>query len=167
MRTGLIILGDLKDQDLIWMSRNGDVIKRGAGDVLITGGQEVSSLFIVLGGDVDVIVGDGTIVASLSTGDVIGEMSLIENRPPSADVVCRGDCRFLAVPRETLTDELRANDGFAARFYRALAVFLSTRLRTQTLKAGDDDEIDERLLDNLHVAGDRMLRLMALLEGRA
>ena len=48
-------------------------------------------------------------------------------------------------------------------------MFLSDRLRTATGgSAGEaaDGELDEGLLDTLHVAGDRFVRLLALLDGR-
>ena len=162
MRKGLIILGDLKDQDLIWLSRAGQVRDCSANEILIAEGRDVEDLFFVTEGSFAVRVG-GREVAEVGVGDVLGEMSFVEKRPPSASVVAKGSARALAVPRAALLEEFRRNDAFAARFYRALAVFLSDRLRSMT--EGDDGELDEGLLDTIHVAGDRMLRLIDLLEG--
>lgn len=164
MRKGLIILGDLADQDLIWLSRAGSVRSFEPGAVLIAEGREIADLFFVTGGAFAVRVG-GREVADVGVGDVLGEMSFVEKRLPSASVIAREPSRALAVPRAALMEEFRRNDAFAARFYRALAVFLSDRLRSMT--DGDDGELDEGLLDTLHVAGDRMIRLIDLLEGEA
>ena len=39
------------------------------------------------------------------------------------------DCVVLAVPQRALRDKLHKDQGFAARFYRALAIFLANRMR--------------------------------------
>lgn len=162
MPKGLIILGDLQDQDLIWLARAGEKRQMKAGDILIREGHDIGELFFVTDGKFRVNAG-GSQVAEITTGDVLGEMSFVEKRPPGATVEAMGEARVLAVPREALMAEFRRNEAFAARFYRALAVFLSERLRAMT--PGHEAELDEMLLDTLHVAGDRMLRLIGLLEG--
>lgn len=164
MRKGLIILGDLKDQDLIWLSQNGTMRRLAAGDRLIAEGAQVTDLFVITEGWCDVSV-DGTGVAQLSVGDIMGEMSFVEKAGASATVTAAEPTRVLAVPQKALLAQFRVDEGFAARFYRALAVFLSDRLRSMAPGA-DADELDEGLLDTLHVAGDRMLRLIGLLEGQ-
>lgn len=169
MRNSLFILSDLDDRDLIWLNSAGALRRLAAGERLIEAGREVRHLFFVIDGSLAVTLANGG-VATLGSGDVIGEMSFIEKRPPSASVVAEGAARLLAVPREAILARFEGDAAFAARFYRALAVFLSDRLRTATGgTAGEaaDGEIDEGMLDTMHVAGDRFIRLIALLEGRA
>ena len=169
MRKALYILGDLDDQDLIWLADHGELRRLGAGETLIRAGAPVRELFFVTEGELLVKTPSGREVARLGVGDVIGEMSFVEKNSPSVSVEAAASCRLLAAPRETLLAEFAANPAFAARFYRALAVFLSDRLRSTTAMGEGDEienELDEGLLDNLHVAGDRMLRLIDLLEGR-
>ena len=169
MRKALYILGDLDDRDLIWLAAEGAVRRAAAGETLIRAGAPVRELFFVTEGELAVKTPAGREVARLGVGDVIGEMSFVEKNSPSVSVEAVSAARLLAVPRETLVAEVAANPAFAARFYRALAVFLSDRLRSTTAAgAGEevDNELDEGLLDNLHVAGDRMLRLIDMLEGR-
>lgn len=164
MRKGLIILGDLQDQDLIWLAGAGEVRQLDKGDVLIEEGKPISDLFFITDGWFEVVA-QGQKVASLSVGDIMGEMSFVEKAPPSATVRATEAARVLAVPRKALTEHFREDTGFSARFYRALAVFLSDRLRS--MMPGDaGNELDEGLLDTIHVAGDRMLRLIDLLEGK-
>jgi len=165
MRKGLIILGDLQDQDMIWLSRSGRVHRLEPGDHLIEAGRDIDDLFIVTDGWLSVQV-DGAELAEVGTGDVLGEMSFVEKRPTSAAVVAKSAARALGVPRQALLDEFKTNTGFAARFYRALAVFLSDRLRSMTTDS-ERGQVDEGILDQMHVAGDRLLRLIDLLEGRA
>ena len=67
---------------------------------------------------------------------------------------------------QSLLAAFEKDTGFAARFYHALAIFLSDRLRSATAEGAADDELDEGLLDTLHQAGDRFVRLLNLLGGR-
>lgn len=164
MRKALYILGELEDRDIIWLSRAGEVRGLGAGEMLIEAGREVTELYFVTDGTLEVTTGAGRI-AILALGDVIGEMSFVEKRLPGASVAALDDARVLAVPRDAILAEFERDSGFAARFYRALAVFLSDRLRTATAP-GDGGELDEAILDTLHQAGDRFIRLVGLLEGR-
>ncbi len=179
MRKALYILADLDDRDITWMSTAGRVRDVAAGATLITEGVAIDALYIVLDGRLEVTVGAGTRVAELASGDIIGEMSLIEKRPPSASVRTLEPSRLLAIPQGAVRERLEKDPGFAARFYRALAVFLSDRLRATVATLGygkpagesrqealeRENELDEGLLDTLHVAGDRMRRLIAMLEG--
>lgn len=169
MRKALYILGDLNDRDLIFLAEHGQIRIVTAGEQVIQAGEPLHFLFFVTEGDLQVQTPGGMSIADLGVGDVIGEMSFVEKSSPSVSVVARRTSRILAIPRSVLMTEFARNQGFAARFYRALAVFLSDRLRTTTSEAAGeelDNELDEGLLDNLHVAGDRMLRLIDLLEGR-
>ena len=178
MRKALYILGDLNDQDVAWLAETGNRQSVSAGTTVIKEGEQVESLYIITDGTCEVVLADGKRLAELGSGDIVGEMSLIEKRPPMASVKALSDCTILAVPQTLLRAELDRNQGFAARFYRAIAVFLSDRLRSTVGQLGYGDattkeeaftlenELDDGLLDTLHVAGDRMLRLIAILDGR-
>ena len=75
--------------------------------------------------------------------------------------------------RALLTTRLEQDNGFAGRFYRAVAVFLSHRLRNTVsrLGYGGEREMDGRaieyqtrtdfnVLDNVHLAGARFNRML-------
>jgi CRP/FNR family transcriptional regulator, cyclic AMP receptor protein len=106
-------------------------------------------------------------VARLRSGEIVGEMSFVDSRPPSATVQAVEPSSVLAIPRLALKARLSQDAFFAARFYRAMAVFLSDRLRStvgllgygsgQTLEdeATYADEIDTTVLDNVSLAGAR------------
>lgn len=167
MRRALYILADLRDEDLLWFNRAGRVVDVRAGETLIESGREVRDLYFILGGEFDVVVAS-VAVARLAQGDVAGEMSFVENRRPSASVIAASDAQVLAIPRRVMAEHFRQDIGFAARFYHAMAVFLSDRLRTAVSgnAGGSVEELEGDLLDTLHVAGDRFTRLLDLLSGR-
>lgn len=179
MRKALYILADLDDQDLLWLVENGSYRRFSAGTRLIEAGTRVDNLYIVIDGELEVILPPAKKIGEMGAGDIIGEISLIEKRPPAVSVVMASDSKLLAIPQQRVHNRLRRDIAFAARFYHALAVFLADRLRARVATLGYSDrdvkdaqaafeqvnELDENLLDNLHVAGDRMRRLVRLLEG--
>lgn len=165
MKKALYILADLDDRDILWLSSAGRMRDLAPGETLIEAGRPVDELYFVTEGSLGVSAA-GHQVATLTAGDVIGEMSFVEKRPPSASVAALERARVLGITRDTILAAFEADQGFAARFYRALAVFLSDRLRTATSGGQDDGELDEGLLDTLSQAGDRFVRLVGLLEGR-
>ena len=174
MRKSLILLGILNDSDLEWMLRTGVKKRVATGDKAVAERQALDSLFIVLTGSFGVVVGGKERVARLLAGDIVGEMSFIDSRPPSATVVADEDSWILEIPRDQVNERLNDDPAFAARFYHAVAIFLSLRLRAtssqlgygQARRAGDeedDDEIPDDILDKLAIAGHRF----AILQERA
>jgi CRP-like cAMP-binding protein len=65
----------------------------------------------------------------LGPGELVGEMSFLSGEAASASVVALEASRVLALPRAVLDEKIAADTGFAARFYRSLAVVISRRLR--------------------------------------
>ena len=126
--------------------------------MLITEGVPVDTLYIVLDGELDVVVGtQQRKVAHLLPGEMVGEMSFIDARPPSATVRAASNAVVCAVSTAKLKDALARDTAFAARFYKALATFLSDRVRLATTgtSAKDKDELDDNVLDNVDRAGAR------------
>lgn len=131
MRTALFLLGALDDDDIDWLIDRGDRQRLPAGSVLIQEGVPLSHLFILLDGALSVSVAatGGRAIANLLSGDIVGEMSFIDTQLPSATVTATQDSLVLRIEREELAQRLHLDVGFAARFYNALAISLSTRLR--------------------------------------
>jgi CRP-like cAMP-binding protein len=77
-------------------------IEMGDGAVLVRQGQPAPGLFALLSGRVDVIHSDGVgdkRLATLATGDVFGEMSMLSDAPAVASCLARGKCWALVLPR--------------------------------------------------------------------
>ena len=162
MRKVLFILGQLSDQDAEWLTANGRKQVLPPETVLIREAEPIDSLYIVLEGQLSVTdrdLGDAE-VARLGCGEIVGEMSFVDGRPPSATVRAVERTIALRVPRPALLRKIEADPAFAARFYRALAMFISHRLRTLTRDSPDVDELDPNVLDSLHLAASRFDRMM-------
>src|SRR5215471_15486858 len=131
MRKALLFLGILNDGDLDWMIDQGKKTEVSGGAHLIQQGQPMDSMFIILNGAfvVSTSSAPGREIARLRCGDVVGEMSFLDSRPPSASVRASEKSCVLAISKKRLSEKLESDMAFAARFYRALGVFLSDRLR--------------------------------------
>lgn len=174
MRKVLYILGELSDTDVEWLIATGMKQNLDAGQILIDQGTPITTLFIVLDGQLSVVAvrsGRENELARLGTGEIVGEMSFVDSRPPSARVKALTPSVVLAIPRPVLVAKLEQDAEFASRFYHALAIFLANRLRgmvssfgygddTEIPDENDADELDDNVLDNVYLAGSRFDRLL-------
>jgi CRP-like cAMP-binding protein len=168
MKKVLYILGELDDSDAEWLVGAGRSVDIPDGQAIIREGEPIDSLFFVTGGELRVTTGAGSVeLARLGTGEVVGEISYIDDRPPTATVTAVQDARVLAITRRVLTDKLESDPRFAARFYKALATFLADRLR-QTLRqvegSSEAQGLDELDLDDLHSVSQAGVRFERILQ---
>jgi len=142
MQNARYIAAGLSDSDMLWLLSMGKLRRLAAGETLVTAGKPVADLFFVTSGSLGVVLPDGKRVAHLHQGDVVGEMSFVERHSPLVSVVAEEPSEMLCIPRKLILDRFEQEPVFAARFYRALAVFLSERLRetTAAVKAAAEEE---------------------------
>jgi CRP/FNR family cyclic AMP-dependent transcriptional regulator len=178
MRKVLFLFGQLNDDDVEWMLTTGVRRFVPAGGTLIEQGVPVDAVFILLEGRLAVWLrskrGPERELARLNAGEIVGEMSFVDARPPSATVRALEDSTVFAIPKPALNAKLATDNGFAARFYRALAIYLSTTVRERhralggagTGEAPEEDEedgvdeLDPAVLDGVYLAGERFDRMV-------
>lgn len=138
----LVILGELSDRDLDWMLANGIRNHLTAGTILIYESKPIDALYIVLEGTLSVSVAalGNREIGVIGTGEVLGEMSFVDGRLPSATVKAIEDCLVLSIPRRLLSEKLEQDVLFSLRFYRAITKFLSTRLRGTVTRFSQDTD---------------------------
>ncbi|MDX1659483.1 MAG: cyclic nucleotide-binding domain-containing protein [Nitriliruptorales bacterium] len=85
---------DLDDDDLAALAGTGDRASVPAGTTIMTEGRRGYESAVIVAGEVEVIH-DGEILATLGPGEVIGELSLLDHRPRTADVRSRTDVDLL------------------------------------------------------------------------
>jgi len=173
MKRVLFLFGELNDLDVDWLISNGRKESVGQGTVLIQEGKPINALFVVLDGVFLVSVAglSNQEIARMGIGDILGEMSFVDSRPPSTTVQALVNSVVFAISRERLSAKLAQDLGFAARFYRALSIILSHRFRRMTLRFGERqhgspssetqsaDELDSQVLENVYIAGTRFERM--------
>jgi CRP/FNR family transcriptional regulator, cyclic AMP receptor protein len=172
MRKIFYILTRLNDEDVEWLAAVGRRQQLEVGSVLIRQGQPIEALIFVLDGQVAVTVAGIGEIARLGSGEILGEMSLVDESPPSATVTVTQPTQILAVNKQHLVARLDSDAAFAARFYCAIAMFLSIRMRNTVRRFGygnapvaTEEELDQSLLDTVHIAGARFDRMIKELLG--
>jgi len=168
MKRVLFILGQLSDLDIDWMINNGAKKELKGGEWLIRQGKEVQSLYIVLSGKFSVLneYKQELEIASIGPGEVLGEMSFIDARPPEASVLATEASTIFYIPRSRVKSKMEKDPGFSARFYLAMSMFLSNRLRSTmntlgfSIPAEDVDEIDFNVLQQVSQAGARFSQIL-------
>ncbi|NEP20242.1 MAG: cyclic nucleotide-binding domain-containing protein [Leptolyngbya sp. SIO4C1] len=130
MKRVLYVLGTLDDDDIDWLVAIGQRQEIAPSEVLIEAEQPVGAVYLILEGQFAVCAEvSQPPIAYLGSGEVTGEMSFIDTYPASAVVKAMEPGLVLAIPREQLAAKLKQDICFAARFYEAMAILLSMRLR--------------------------------------
>lgn len=96
-------------------------------EVLISPAEKNKYVYIVLSGSITIHVGspDTPALATMETGECVGEMSIIEDREPSAYVIGAEAAHLLVIPQTILWEMVDASHAFA----KNLLVVLSERVR--------------------------------------
>lgn len=105
------------------------------GELLLSPGIRNEHVFIVLSGRLNVHVGSlkAPVLAKMESGACVGEMSIIEDRDPSAFVIAAEDSHLLVIHQTILWDMVHASHEFA----KNLLVVLSERVRSHNRVIAD------------------------------
>jgi CRP/FNR family transcriptional regulator, cyclic AMP receptor protein len=138
MKQVLLFLGVLNNDDLDWMILKGRKETIAPGKVLIEESKAIDALYIVVSGTFSVRIEslENKELARIFSGEIVGEVSFIDARPPLATVRAESEAIVLSIPRFQLNVKLQQDTGFAARFYHALSICLSERLRGTVSRLG-------------------------------
>lgn len=111
--------------------KDSQVITLKSGATLLEAGQENTSLYLVLDGELRVYLnGRGLPVhAVLGPGECVGELSLIDGGNSAALVIAAQDTRMLVVPHELVWAMVDSSNGIA----RNLLAILAGRIRNDNL----------------------------------
>lgn len=125
-----------------------------AGETIIEEGDEGSWAFVILSGRVRVLkqTGSGEVILTImETGQVFGEMALIEDRPRSATVKAETDIKLRVINRQQFNELLKENPSTLVPIMKTLferlrqvSEMLAEKMITDTVsgtRAGNDKEI--------------------------
>ena len=170
MKRVLFVLGQLSDKDIEWMIDNGQKQTINQGEFLVTQGEAIENIYIVLAGSFKIFNRQNPEVniAQIGSGEIIGEMSFLDERPPSVSVVATETSSVYSLSLSRMKQMMEVDTRFAAHFYYSIGLFLSDRLRKTTGRLGygaieeneDLDEININVLNQIGQAGSRFSRML-------
>ncbi len=102
-----------------------------AGEILFRQGDHGTSVYLVVGGQVDVRVeseGGEHHLATVATGAVLGELGLLIDEPRSATVGARGHVELWEISRQSFRTGMDSGDAWAGNFLLAAARDMAQRL---------------------------------------
>lgn len=107
------------------------------GQIVFTAGDPGDTLIVVISGRIKVVVrsadGGELTLTIIGPGDVLGELSVADGGPRSADAETLDECRLLLMPRETILDVCSRAPAVA----QALTASIAAMLRRLTEAASD------------------------------
>lgn len=173
----LYFLAEMDDRDIDWILASGRRRLIPKNNALIYQNSHPEALYIIIEGSfaVRIAQGDETIeVAQVGEGELLGELSFIDSRNASADVVALEDSAVWTIPWTKLSSKLFLDNSFAAHFYHALAVLVSDRMRTlqaqldmskmQALEVQREEDLSPQVLKRLELVKARREYLMQQLK---
>tara|TARA_Y100000746_G_scaffold203642_1_gene189785 strand:+ start:232 stop:1254 length:1023 start_codon:yes stop_codon:yes gene_type:complete len=184
LRKVLVFFAGLDDQDVNTLANIGTLRRLKPGDVLISQGSEVTSLYLILAGQAEVFVevdGVNKQVGTSRRGELLGELSLLltDDQGATATVQSLEGMELMQINKDNLIDVLHDKPLLAEHFYRSLSCMLSQRSRDQLLGqrlaslskssessiSDDSEELDMSQLGGINQAGQRFNRLCEKFRG--
>lgn len=176
MRSSLIMFDELNDGDVSELTKICTKRHLAPRQVMVECGQVGQGVSVILLGQCGVETSDGTALGTLQSGDIVGEVSFVDQRTTVARVVALSQVAIAVIQESDLRELVRKDTGFAARFYLGVARTLAYRLRLNlqlSLKKKTDvfassrefaNQVDLDDLDALSAAGKRLAHFLQRLQ---
>ena len=126
------LFAELDDAELLRIAEIGRVEYFNRGATILAEGEHGPRLLVILDGSVEILRADPNgvdrSVGTATTGDVLGEISLLLELPRSASVRALDDIKCFTMDRTSFQEMVKAGDPAALKLGMALARTLATRL---------------------------------------
>jgi CRP/FNR family transcriptional regulator, cyclic AMP receptor protein len=105
------------------------------GDMIVRQFSKDTDLILVLEGSARINSFSGELIAEAGAGSIIGEMSLVDEKPRSATVVAIGNVKAAIIPAPELWKLMKEDAHVARIILLNIARVLSARLRAANIQA--------------------------------
>jgi CRP-like cAMP-binding protein len=100
----------------------------GTHEIIFREGEPGTHMYVILDGAVEIRkrTGEKTTrtMIKLKTGDIFGEMAVVEGKPRSATAIAVSDCRLLRLDQVSFYDLVASNSDFAVKMIKTLSMRL-------------------------------------------
>ncbi|MCI4625879.1 MAG: acetate/propionate family kinase [Candidatus Magnetoovum sp. WYHC-5] len=130
------VFADLTDEELKELVTNSELVTYYDGDIIKRSGEISRFLMVIYEGKVDIISykeGIKKRIATIETGDIVGEMSICTGEPNFVDVVSVGKCKVVKIKREVCTGLLLKNPKTMAKIAQTITKRLVYREMDEAL----------------------------------
>lgn len=157
-------IGEFSNDDVAWVIGNGSQRSYRAREVIIREGVMPEEVFVILEGAVRATSRSMPLLDRiLGPGEIAGEISYVNKKPPGATVRADVDSILFCIPRDRLDRKIAEDAGFELRFNRVVSQFSVARLAAWE----NDKHGDGRIPPGTPLETDRVWELIeAMLLGR-
>lgn len=141
----------LTPQERDWMLAKWKPKNVAENTVIIKEGTTDEEMFIIESGRVEVYLKRGDVVVLLSElqeASFFGEIALLTDKPPSATVKAKTDCRLLVLKKQDFMDIVSENPKVAAKFLLAVGEDLCNRITATNANLENYFLINQAIVDN-------------------
>ena len=122
-------LACMTEQDWRKLAEKSRLVNYQKGDRILEKGVEPNAIYIIENGQVRIERENGEVIARRGQGSVFGEISFLEGKGTSANVVADESTDVSVIDKSDVEVILDSDADFAVRFYKTLAYTLAYRLR--------------------------------------
>ena len=119
------------------------------GEFVFEYGQPGAAMFVIRSGEVAITLPDDDddptndlVLATLTDGQFLGELALLDDSPRSASARCEKATEALAFFRSDLNKLLETDPAIGSKIYKALAVFIGKRLKAMNEQLSERDALE-------------------------
>jgi len=134
------IFAEFKDEDIERFIQFMEVMRVSQWTQIMKQGENGDAMFLVLEGELRVrlmIDAKEKILTTLAIGDFVGEMSLFDQGPRSADVIANNDSVLLKISSSSFANLTREEPKLASPFLLAIGRTLTARIRADNKRFSD------------------------------
>jgi CRP-like cAMP-binding protein len=121
------LFSQLTAKELRFVASRTDEVSIAAGRQLTRQGQSSDSFYVLLDGEVDVMV-DGKKRATLKTGDFFGEISMLDRGVGTATVTTKTPVRMMVMSHAQFRDAIKTSDPLLVKVLSAMGARLRADL---------------------------------------
>ena len=143
------LLHNVNIDDVWGLIKDLPVLQLKKGDVLIQKGKAKTTLYLILRGRFSIKLDSpqGKPVAHIESGQAAGELSVIDHRPTSADVVAEMPSKILSINEETFWRLIALSHQFSKNMF----LLLTARLRSSNFTISENVRLRELLEHDANV----------------
>jgi diguanylate cyclase (GGDEF)-like protein len=143
------LLHNVNIDDVWGLIKDLPVLQLKKGDVLIQKGKANTTLYLILRGRFSIKLDSpqGKPVAHIESGQAAGELSVIDHRPTSADVVAEMPSKILSINEETFWRLIALSHQFSKNMF----LLLTARLRSSNFTISENVRLRELLEHDANV----------------
>lgn len=148
---GVALFRHLSSQEVDWMMSKWRPRDLAKDTVIIKEGTTGDEMYIIESGRVEVYLTRGDLVLVLSelgASSFFGEMALLTDKPRSATVKAKTECRILSLKKSDFIEIINENPKVAAKFLLAMGEDLSNRIMATNANLENYFLINQAIVDN-------------------